>query len=148
MKEELLDICWFVHYSFKTKLFLILIFNIPVHVVFIIKDSAGRHLQWPQQHGDIFLQSFVQLAARIPLSCRRKGWCWNLTVRQFLLIVKKRWNIEYYKTLRQFLPNTKTMLLAVPARSPYLGEGSLAVVRVLQDPPRVSRISVESSLVL
>ena len=47
----------------------------------------------------------------------------------------------------QFLPNMKTMLLAVPARSPYLGEGSLAVVRVLQDPPGVSRISVESSLV-
>ena len=39
------------------------------------------------------------------------------------------------------------MLLAVPARSTYLGEGSLAVVRVLQDPPGVTRISVESSLV-
>ena len=47
----------------------------------------------------------------------------------------------------QFLPNMKTMLLAVPARSPALGEGSLAVVRVLQEPPGVSRISVESSLV-
>ena len=54
--------------------------------------------------------------------------------------------IEYYKTLRQFLPNTKTMLLAVPARRSYLEEGSL-MVRVLQDPPGVSRISVESSLV-
>merc|ERR1711923_691406 len=45
-------------------------------------------------------------------------------------------------------PNTNTTLLAVPARSPALGEGSLAVVRVLQDLPGVSsRISVESSLV-
>ena len=40
-----------------------------------------------------------------------------------------------------------TMLFTVPARSPALGEGSLAVVRVLQDPPGVVRISVESSLV-
>merc|ERR1712241_760085 len=45
-------------------------------------------------------------------------------------------------------PNTNTTLLAVPARSPYLGEGSLAVVRVLQDLPGFSsRTSVESSQV-
>ena len=41
----------------------------------------------------------------------------------------------------------KTTLFKVPARSSYLGEGSLAVVRVLQASPVVSRISVESSSV-
>ena len=55
-------------------------------------------------------------------------------------------NIEYYKTLRQFLPNRKTFW-AVPARSPCLGVGNLAVVRVLQDPDGDCRISVESRLV-
>ena len=39
------------------------------------------------------------------------------------------------------------MFCAVPARSPYLGEGSLAVVRVLQDPAGDCRISVESRMV-
>ena len=39
------------------------------------------------------------------------------------------------------------MFCAVPARSPYLGEGSLAVVRVLQDPAGDCRISVESRTV-
>ena len=37
------------------------------------------------------------------------------------------------------------MLFTVPALSEDLGEGSLAVSRVLQDFPRLSRISVESS---
>jgi hypothetical protein len=47
-----------------------------------------------------------------------------------------------------FPPNTNTTLLAVPACSPAFGEGSLAVVRVLQYLPEViARISVESSLV-
>ena len=43
--------------------------DIPLHVVFIIKDSAGRHLQSPEHRGKISSQSFVQLAARTPLSC-------------------------------------------------------------------------------
>ena len=43
--------------------------DIPLHVVFIIKDSAGRHLQSPGHYGKISSQSFVQLAARTPLSC-------------------------------------------------------------------------------
>ena len=46
--------------------------------------------------------------------------------------------------MRQFLPNRKTMFLAVPARSPVLGVGSFAVVRVVQDPAEDCRISVES----
>ena len=37
-----------------------------------------------------------------------------------------------------------TMLFTVPALSEDLGEGSLAVSRVLQDFPGLSRISVES----
>ena len=42
----------------------------------------------------------------------------------------------------------RTTLLTVPAVISYLGEGSLAVVRVLQDLPGVTtRISVESRLV-
>ena len=56
-------------------------------------------------------------------------------------------NTEYYKTLRQFLPNRKTVFCAVPARSPDLGAGSLAVVRVLQDLAPDCRISVEPRLV-
>ena len=36
------------------------------------------------------------------------------------------------------------MFLAVPARSPVLGVGSFAVVRVVQDPAEDCRISVES----
>merc|ERR550519_2846984 len=46
-----------------------------------------------------------------------------------------------------FPPNKNTTLLAVPAPRFHVGEGSLAVSRVIQDPPGVSRISVESSLV-
>ena len=41
----------------------------------------------------------------------------------------------------------KTTLVTVPAASLFLGEGSLAVVRVLQGPTPFSMISVESSLV-
>ena len=41
----------------------------------------------------------------------------------------------------------KTTLVTVPAASLFLGEGSLAVVRVLQGPPPFSMISVESRLV-
>ena len=41
----------------------------------------------------------------------------------------------------------KTTLFTVPAASLCLGEGSLAVVRVLQGPPPFSMISVESRLV-
>ena len=43
--------------------------DIPVHVVFIIKDRAGRHLQSPPQRGYLSPHSFFQLAARTPLSC-------------------------------------------------------------------------------
>ena len=46
--------------------------------------------------------------------------------------------------LREFLPNKKTTLFTVPARSPARRDGSLAVVRVLQESPGASRISVES----
>ena len=43
--------------------------DIPVHVVFIIKGSTAQYLQSSPQRGQISLQSFVQLAARTPLSC-------------------------------------------------------------------------------
>ena len=43
--------------------------DIPVHVVFIIKGRAGQCLQSSPQRGDLSPQSFVQLAARTPLSC-------------------------------------------------------------------------------
>ena len=44
------------------------------------------------------------------------------------------------------VPNKNTTLLAVPARRDDVGDGSLAVLRVLQNPVGDSRISVESSL--
>ena len=43
--------------------------DIPVHVVFIIKGSVWKHLPSSEPHGETSAQSFVQLAARIPLSC-------------------------------------------------------------------------------
>ena len=52
---------------------------------------------------------------------------------------------KYYKTLRHFLPNMNTTLFRVAALSEDLGEGSVAVVRVVQDPPGYTIVSVESS---
>ena len=47
--------------------------------------------------------------------------------------------------MRHLLPNMNTTLFRVAALSPCLGEGSEAVVTVVQDPPGYTIVSVESS---
>ena len=49
-------------------------FSWATHVIFTFRDSTGRYDHSLPLRVYISTQSFVQLVARIPLSCQRRGW--------------------------------------------------------------------------